>query len=178
VADLDVVEICAGAGGQAIGLERAGFSHALAVELDPVACATLRAKPRRSLYEPYRPASVLQSWRNEYAGDRGGHQCAGVGMNGRMRDCARATHIFASRGLELHVRAGAESGKTPRKHVRNGAGTRASESVVCKFMGQPVGETWMYRPCRLHSVPGVSGPGCQTRALTMTCPGQTGGSHA
>ena len=43
MADLDVVEICAGAGGQAIGLERAGFEHALAVELDAAACATLRA---------------------------------------------------------------------------------------------------------------------------------------
>ena len=41
--DLDVVEICAGAGGQALGLERAGFEHALAVELDAAACATLRA---------------------------------------------------------------------------------------------------------------------------------------
>src|SRR5712691_813600 len=40
---LDVVEICAGAGGQALGLERAGFEHALAVELDAAACATLRA---------------------------------------------------------------------------------------------------------------------------------------
>ena len=43
MADLDVVEICAGAGGQALGLERAGFEHALAVELDAAACATLRA---------------------------------------------------------------------------------------------------------------------------------------
>jgi DNA (cytosine-5)-methyltransferase 1 len=39
--DLEVVEICAGAGGQALGLELAGFEHALAVELDPNACNTL-----------------------------------------------------------------------------------------------------------------------------------------
>ena len=38
----EVVEICAGAGGQALGLERAGFGHALAVELDENACNTLR----------------------------------------------------------------------------------------------------------------------------------------
>ena len=36
------VEICAGAGGQALGLELAGFEHELAVELDETACATLR----------------------------------------------------------------------------------------------------------------------------------------
>jgi DNA (cytosine-5)-methyltransferase 1 len=41
--DLEAVEICAGAGGQALGLERAGFEHALAVELDAAACATLRS---------------------------------------------------------------------------------------------------------------------------------------
>ena len=39
---LRAVEICAGAGGQAIGLHRAGFHHALAVELDANAAATLR----------------------------------------------------------------------------------------------------------------------------------------
>ncbi|GAB3953238.1 DNA (cytosine-5-)-methyltransferase [Kribbella albertanoniae] len=39
---LRVVEICAGAGGQALGLEQAGFEHWLAVELDPTAADTLR----------------------------------------------------------------------------------------------------------------------------------------
>ncbi|MEV7718839.1 DNA (cytosine-5-)-methyltransferase [Streptomyces sp. NPDC088184] len=39
---LEVVEICAGAGGQSLGLERAGFRHRLAVELDGQAADTLR----------------------------------------------------------------------------------------------------------------------------------------
>ncbi|PNW09044.1 DNA (cytosine-5-)-methyltransferase [Microbacterium testaceum] len=39
---LSVLEICAGAGGQSSGLEKAGFSHSLAVEIDRDAAATLR----------------------------------------------------------------------------------------------------------------------------------------
>ena len=39
---LNSIEICAGAGGQALGLELAGFEHSSLVELDTAACQTLR----------------------------------------------------------------------------------------------------------------------------------------
>lgn len=39
---LTTVEVCAGAGGQALGLETAGINHAALVEINPSACSTLR----------------------------------------------------------------------------------------------------------------------------------------
>jgi DNA (cytosine-5)-methyltransferase 1 len=40
--ELGVAEICAGAGGQSLGLHKAGFEHVVAVELDATAAKTLR----------------------------------------------------------------------------------------------------------------------------------------
>lgn len=49
---LSVLEICAGAGGQSLGLEKAGFGHELAVEIDRDAAATLRLnRPRWNVKE-------------------------------------------------------------------------------------------------------------------------------
>ena len=43
---LTTIEMCAGAGGQAIGLHEAGFAHAVLIEIDKYASATLRHNSR------------------------------------------------------------------------------------------------------------------------------------
>lgn len=59
--NLTSIEICAGAGGQALGLEKAGFDHAAVVEIDPWAATTLRLnRPQWNVIGPV-------------AGDRGPH---------------------------------------------------------------------------------------------------------
>jgi DNA (cytosine-5)-methyltransferase 1 len=43
---LTSIEICAGGGGQALGLEHAGFNHLVLLEIERHSCATLRSNRR------------------------------------------------------------------------------------------------------------------------------------
>lgn len=58
---LHCVEICAGAGGQALGLEQAGFEHQALVEIEAACCATLKSN---------RPCwNVIESDINNFCGE-------------------------------------------------------------------------------------------------------------
>jgi DNA (cytosine-5)-methyltransferase 1 len=98
VTDLEVVEICAGAGGQALGLERAGFEHVLAVELDAAACATLRAnRPGWKVAEGDAADPAL--WRpRDYRGVAllaGGVPCPPFTVAGRQLGATDERDLFA-----------------------------------------------------------------------------------
>ena len=59
------LELCAGAGGQALGLEQAGFEPRALVEVDPHACATLRMnRPRWNVMETDLNTFAAGTYRN------------------------------------------------------------------------------------------------------------------
>ena len=83
----------------------------------------------------------------------------------------------ASSSSALSVDSGTRAWGMTRKHVRNDAGTRTSESVVCNFMGQPVVDIRIPQSRRLLHF-GAPWPGCRTRVLTVSWPSHLGRSRA
>ena len=62
---LTTIELCAGAGGQALGLERAGIEHVALVEWDRHACNTLRVnRPQWNVVQGGHPGirRISLSW--------------------------------------------------------------------------------------------------------------------
>lgn len=105
--DLSVVEICAGAGGQSLGLHLAGFRHRLAVELDPDAAETLRRNLARLAEQAGEPAPTIaigdvadeDVWRPEdYMGVSllaGGVPCPPFSIAGQQKGANDERDLFA-----------------------------------------------------------------------------------
>lgn len=89
-----VLELCAGAGGQALGLEQAGFSHTALVEIDADACRTLlHNRPSWNVIQgdiaafdakPYRGAGLVA----------GGLPCPPFSVAGKQRGEADERNLF------------------------------------------------------------------------------------
>ena len=93
-----MIEVCAGAGGQSLGLELAGFEHELAVELDPNACATLRRnRPQWKVAQG--DAANPAVWRpDQYAGVdlvAGGVPCPPFTIAGKQLGATDERDLFA-----------------------------------------------------------------------------------
>jgi DNA (cytosine-5)-methyltransferase 1 len=92
--NLSSVELCAGAGGQALGCELADFAHQALVEIDPHCCKTLRFnRPQLPVYEmdiaafdgaPYRGIDLLA----------GGLPCPPFSVAGKQLGQADERNLF------------------------------------------------------------------------------------
>ena len=83
--DLTCLEICAGAGGQSLGLEEAGFQHLAAVEIDPDACKTLRLnRPDWNVVEKDVRHFDARSYRNSVHLLAGGVPCPPFSIAGEQ----------------------------------------------------------------------------------------------
>lgn len=106
VVDFTVAEICAGAGGQSLGLHLAGFRHQVAVELDSSAAATLkrnlrRLQPNDKIDKVVRVGDVAdaETWKpEEHAGVTllaGGVPCPPFSIAGRQLGATDERDLFA-----------------------------------------------------------------------------------
>lgn len=106
------IEVCAGAGGQALGLESAGFEHLACVEIDAQACETLRLnRPEWGVLERDLIEVVESEELVEYEGCdllAGGVPCPPFSMAGKQLGADDERDLFpAILGLAEQLRPGA-----------------------------------------------------------------------
>ncbi len=93
---LTSVELCAGAGGQAVGLEQAGFHHNALVEIDNHCCATLRAnRPHWNVIED--DLRIFKERAATFAGIdllAGGLPCPPFSVAGKQLGAADERNLF------------------------------------------------------------------------------------
>lgn len=95
---LTSVEVCAGAGGQALGLEQAGFDHLACVEIDPQACETLRLnRPEWNVIQDDLRQVVDNRMLDQFAGCdllAGGVPCPPFSLAGRQLGAEDERDLF------------------------------------------------------------------------------------
>lgn len=90
-----VLEICAGGGGQALGLEQAGFESAAVAEIDPDACDTLRAnRPGWKVIEGDIRQLDGRPWRGQVDLLAGGVPCQPFSVGGQQLGHADERDLF------------------------------------------------------------------------------------
>ena len=93
--ELTSIEICAGAGGQALGLERAGFQHLALFELDKHACQTLRTnRPEWQVIEGDVAKASLCEFRGQVDLFAGGVPCPPFSRAGKQLGSADERDLF------------------------------------------------------------------------------------
>ncbi|PTL60059.1 DNA cytosine methyltransferase [Paraconexibacter algicola] len=116
---LTSVEVCAGAGGQALGLAQAGFEHLACVEIDAHACATLRLnRPKWTVIERDLRAVVAEGCLDEHAGCdllAGGVPCPPFSMAGKQLGADDERDLFPA---ILDLAEGLQPGAVMIENVR------------------------------------------------------------
>jgi DNA (cytosine-5)-methyltransferase 1 len=128
---LTSLEICAGAGGQALGLEQAGFAHEAVVELDADACATLRYNRQWKVIE----GDVANVDGRAFAGVdllAGGVPCPPFSIAGKQLGSADERDLFPQ-ALRLIEETGPRA--VLLENVR-GLGTRRFEGYRAQVLGR------------------------------------------
>lgn len=93
--NLVAIELCAGAGGQALGLEQAGFDHAALVEIDHHCCQTLRLnRPSWDVHEEDLRAFKGKSFRGKVDLLAGGLPCPPFSVAGKQLGDADERNLF------------------------------------------------------------------------------------
>ena len=89
------IEICAGAGGQALGLEQAGFDHVALVEIEKAACVTLKLnRPEWNGIEGDVHSFSAEDYRGEVDLLAGGVPCPPFSVAGKQLGAADERDLF------------------------------------------------------------------------------------